>query len=110
MTRYLSLLTFSVALVSDYLFLNLQLDGRPEWHLPLSGLINVMATIKKIESSSTTKTDPNSNEHVIVDLRASYPRIVTVIWQDRANVVDQEVVSLLALALYHFSRLADIQM
>lgn len=66
-----------------------------------------MATIKKVESGG--KTDP-AHESTIATLRAGYPRIATVIWEGRSDIVDQDVISLLSLAIYHFSRLPNISM
>ena len=62
-----------------------------------------MAAIKKTDS-----TDAEANQSTADSIRFAYPQIASILWSDQLAIIGDDVISMVALSLYHFSRVPGL--
>jgi hypothetical protein len=77
----------------------------PGWVFSLTGIINVLVSLKKDERDHGVQ-EPNSQQYEII--RRAYPRIEAILWKVHENANTGKLIDVLALGMYHIARVPDL--
>lgn len=77
----------------------------PGWVFSLTGIINVLVSLKKDERNRGGQEE-NLQQYEII--RRAYPRIETTLWKVRETAKTDKLIDVLALGMYHIARVPDL--
>jgi hypothetical protein len=77
----------------------------PGWVFSLTGIINVLVSLKKDERDRGGQ-EGNLQQYEII--RRAYPRIETTLWTVHENANTDKLIDVLALGMYHIARVPDL--
>lgn len=77
----------------------------PGWVFSLTGIINVLVSLKKDERIGDGK-DANASQYEII--RKAYPRIEATLWKVHEAANSDKLVDVLALGMFHLARVPDL--
>ncbi|KAF8311105.1 hypothetical protein DL93DRAFT_2083831 [Clavulina sp. PMI_390] len=78
----------------------------PGWVFSLTGIINVLVSLKKDERGTTSIPKANNEQYEII--RKAYPRIEATLWKVHTAADSDKLIDVLALGMFHIGRVPDL--
>ena len=83
----------------------MRLQTAPGWVFSLTGIINVLVSLKKDDKNRGAQ-EANLQQYEII--RKAYPRIEATLWKVHENANTDKLIDVLALGMYHIARVPDL--